>query len=357
MEHKEENINMDILSEVELSSLESVDDPNEAEDEDVTMDILSEVEVSSLESVDDPNKTKEDILEEEQPFVDLTTEGKKTTAKQGQDQAKNLHETVASHVNHYFLKGAESHDIIEDHHLEKEKEVTERGKEEESYCGKRKRDDKPPSDKPPSDKPPLSANLHKDQHQMLSPDVNLYPSSSNASQESPFSLIETAVSQLKKELEEKNFTIEQLQGVVKALKSTKGRNDRENYLPKQELIKSNTNSTDIARNQAREPEEFILASKNERKLSPEWILQNIFLRSKGNANKQCATAKCSYCQKIFNVFSLTYLTDHVRTCYKIDSLTRSAYFNDLEKVMLLFSDLFLTQDAPLVSFFQNRFSS
>jgi hypothetical protein len=209
---------MDILSEAELSSLESVDDPNEAEDEDVTMDTLSEVEVSSLESVDDPNKTKEDILEEEQPFVDHTIEGKKTIAKQDQDPdpdpAKNLHETVASHLDHYFLKGAESHDIIEDHHHEKEKEeVTERGKEEESYCGKRKRDDKPPSDKPP-----LSANLHKDQHQMLSSALNLYPSPSNASRDCPFSIIETAVSQLKNEFEEKNFTIEQFQGVIKALK-------------------------------------------------------------------------------------------------------------------------------------------
>jgi hypothetical protein len=331
MEHKEENINMDILSEGELSSLESVDDTNEADDEDVTMDILSEVEVSSLESVDDPNKTKEDILEEEQPFVDLTIESKKTTAKQEQapDPAKNLHETVASQINHYFLKGAESHDIIEDQHLEKEKEeVTERGKEEESYCGKRKRDDRPPYDKSL-----LSGNLHKDQHQMLSSAVNLYPSSSNASEESPFSLIETAVSQLKKELEEKNFTIEQLQGVVKALKSTKRRNDYENYLPKQELIKSNANSTDIERNQARDPEEFILASKNERKLSPEWILQNIFLRSKGDANKHCA--KCSYCKIIFKVHTVTRLTDHVRGCYRIDSLTKSAYFNDLEKVCVL----------------------
>jgi hypothetical protein len=61
---------------------------------------------------------------------------------------------------------------------------------------------------------------------------------------------------------------------------------------------------------------------------PEWSAQSLFMRSPANAS----TGLCIYCGIIIYVNRLTDLRDHVRDCNSIGTATKQAYFDELPKV-------------------------
>jgi hypothetical protein len=345
-------------------------------EEGITKDLLSEAEVSSLESVDDPDETKEDISEE-QSLVDLTIGDNERSAEQDQDQDKeeNYQGTLSSPINDYFLKESEDQNCEDGQRLRAETEevITEKEGDYGSYCGKRKREDVPH----------LPRNVG--QHEFLTTCATSASSSSSSTSPSLIHIVTTALPQLENELKEMNYTVAQLKRSAYAIKSPRSvrlidetlfdgntngnediikevtiqqlteRNDqleKQNLSLKQALItlainrrtkeKGNTDQQNrkiTAKKENKEKTEsaeFILASeavKIRKNLSPEWTSQNIFLRSKdNNCSGGLHLAKCSYCQKVFRVERLSMLTDHVTKCICIGPLIEKAYFNDLTKV-------------------------
>jgi hypothetical protein len=350
----------------------------ERKEEGITKDLLSEVEVSSLESVDDPDETKEDVSEE-QSLVDLTIGDNERSAEQDQDQDKakeeNYQGTLSSPINDYFLKESEDQNCKDGQHLrtETEEAITEKDTDYESYCGKRKREGVPHLPRNTDD------NINVGQHEFL---TTCATSASSSTSPSFIHIVTTALPQLENELKEMNYTIAQLKRSAHAIKSPRSvrlidetlfdgnangnediikdvtiqqlteRNDQlenENLSLKQALItlainrgtkengniEQHTKITPKKGNKEKtESAEFSLASEVASKnLSPEWTSQNIFLRSKeSNCSGGAHLAKCSYCQKVFRVERLSMLTDHVAKCISIGPSIEKEYLNDLTKV-------------------------